>query len=218
MATTVPAKTVSAKMSIFKPVYMDQRVALSPAEFSKAAPDIDAYLTGILRNKLEGQCCAHGYVRPGSTEILARSMGQAENGRFTGDFMFLCKVKVACLLPHANQLFDCRILTMNKLGAYALIVDNGRLREAMRILIPRDLHLGNAEFDGLQVGQGIRVRLLRSRFQVNDPYIQGVGMYEGLAPAADAKEGGQEEADTGADTEAVAGPQLVVQEVASAAT
>jgi hypothetical protein len=216
MATATVAKTASAKMSIFKPVYMDERVALSPAEFSKAANDIDAYLTEVISKKLEGQCCAHGYVRPGSTEIKARSMGQAEHGRFTGDFIFLCKVKVACLLPHANQVFDCRILTMNKLGAYVLIVDNGRLREAMRILVPRDLHLGNEEFDGLQVGQGIRVRLLRSRFQANDPYIQGVGMYEGLAPAADAKEGAEsqeEAAEVGGE-----GPQLVVQEVVRAAT
>ena len=65
----------------------------------------------------------------------------------------------------------------------------------------------------LQVGQGIRVRLLRSRFQANDPYIQGVGMYEGLAPAADAKEGAAE-----GQEEAAEGPQLVVQEVVSAAT
>ena len=216
MATAAAAaKTASAKMSIFKPVYMDERVALSPAEFGKAASDIDTYLTDVISKKLEGQCCAHGYVRPGSTEIMARSMGQAEHGRFTGDFIFMCKVKVACLLPHANQVFDCRILTMNKLGAYVLIVDDGRLREAMRILVPRDLHLGNEEFDGLQVGQGIRVRLLRSRFQANDPYIQGVGMYEGLAPAADAKEGVQQEEGGQAEGE---GPQLVVQEVVRAAT
>lgn len=204
----VPVQS-GAKMSVFKPVYMDYRIALSPSEFSKAASDIDAYLTEKIRKKLEGQCCTHGYVRPGSTQIIARSMGQAEHGRFTGDFMFLCKIRIACLLPHANQVFDCRILTMNKLGAYALIVEGGSLREAMRILVPRDLHLGNEEFDTLQVGQGIRVRLLRSRFQANDAYIQGVGTYEGLVPAADAKATAEEE-----DEEA---PHVVVQEVSTAA-
>jgi hypothetical protein len=119
-------------------------------------------------------------------------MGQAEHGRFTGDFLFYCKVRVACLLPYANQVVEARVLKMNKLGAYALIVDEGRLREAMRILIPRDLHLGNEEFDGLTVGTGIKVRLLRSRFQANDAFIQAVGLYEGLAPDADAKTGEEE--------------------------
>lgn len=222
-ASAVVKKPATVKMSIFMPVYMDQRVSLTPSEYSKATGmGITAYLEDKLRQKLEGQCCAHGYVRPGSTKILARSMGQAEHGRFTGDFLFLCKVKVECLLPHVNQMFDCRVLTMNKLGAYVLIVDGGRLREAMRILVPRDLHLDKPEFDALQVGQGIRVRLLRSRFQTNDPYIQGVGMFMGMAPAADAKEGppaegGVEEGGEGEDATTTA-PQMVVQEVASAAT
>lgn len=208
-----PKPVTAVRMSVFKPVYMDHRVALSPSEFSKAATNINAYLEEKLRKKLEGQCCAHGYVRPGSTQILARSMGQAEHGRFTGDFIFQCKVRVACLLPHANQMFDCRILTMNKLGAYALIVEGGRLREAMRILVPRDLHLGNDDFNALEVGQGIRVRLLRSRFQANDPYIQGVGMYEGLAPAADAAAEPEAGETTEVEGQGQGSPSIVVQEV-----
>jgi len=177
----------AARMTLFKPVFIDQRVALKPTEFQEAASDIDAYLVEKIRKDLEGQCCSHGYVRPGSVQILARSMGQAEHGRFTGDFLYYCKVRLMCLLPHADQIIEARILKMNKLGGYALVVDEGRLREAMRILLPRDLHLGNAEFDALEVGQGVRIRLLRSRFQAKDAFIQSVGIFEALAPAADAK-------------------------------
>ncbi len=178
-------------MSLFKPVYLDRRIPVAPTELRDAAANIDEFLVKKIRKELEGVCCTHGYVRPGSTQILARSMGQAEHGRFTGDFLYHCKVKVACLLPHANQLVDARVLKVNKLGAYALIVDQGRVREAMRILVPRDLHLGNQEFDNLQVGQGIRVKILRSRFQNNDAFIQAVGTYEGLVPSADAKAEGE---------------------------
>ena len=177
----------ATRMTLFKPVFIDQRVALKPTEFQEAASDIDAYLVDKIRKDLEGQCCSHGYVRPGSVQILARSMGQAEHGRFTGDFLYSCKVRLMCLLPDADQIIEARILKMNKLGGYALVVDEGRLREAMRILLPRDLHLGNAEFDALEVGQGVRIRLLRSRFQAKDAFIQSVGIFEALAPAADAK-------------------------------
>ena len=175
----------TARMSLFKQVFLDQRVGLKPVELQEAAADIDAYLVTKIRKELEGACCTHGYVQPGTTQILARSMGQAEHGHFTGDFMFQCKVKIQCLLPHADQIVDARLLKMNKLGGYALIVDEGKLHEAMRILVPRDLHLGNTEFDALTVGQGIRIRLLRSRFQSKDAFIQSVGVYEGLSPSAD---------------------------------
>lgn len=174
----------TARMSLFKQVFLDQRVGIKPAELQEAAADIDGFLVTKIRKDLEGQCCMHGYVQPGSTQILARSMGQAEHGHFTGDFMFQCKVKIHCLLPQADQIVEARILKMNKLGGYALIVDDGRLHEAMRILVPRDLHLGNAEFDSLTVGQGVRIRLLRSRFQAKDAFIQSVGVFEGLSPNA----------------------------------
>jgi len=179
----------TARMTLFKPVFLDQRVSLKPSELKDASADIDTYLVAKIRKDLEGQCCTHGYVRPGSTQILARSMGQAEHGRFTGDFMYHCKVKIMCLLPTADQIIEGRILKMNKLGGYALVVDEGRLREAMRILLPRDLHLGNTGFDALEVGQGVKIRLLRSRFQAKDAFIQSVGLFEGLSAAADAKKG-----------------------------
>ena len=165
-------------MTLFRPVYVDQRISLLPGDFKKAAADIDAYLLNKLRKRMEGVCCMHGYVKPGSTQILSRSMGQAEHCRFTGDFQFHCKVKLMCLLPEAGQIMDVKILKVNKLGAYALVVDEGKVHEAMRILIPRDLHLGNATFDAFAPNQTVRIRLLRSRFQANDPFIQAVGSYD----------------------------------------
>lgn len=182
------------RMTSFKLVYLDKRVALSPSELRDAAGKIDDYLVGKIRKEIEGQCCTHGYVKPGSTQILARSMGQAEHGHFTADFIYQCKVRVRCYLPYADQVVDARILKVNKLGAYALMFDEGRISEAMRILLPRDLHLSNAEFEALEPGQGVRVRILRSRFQNSDPFIQAVGMYEGVAPAAAAGASKPEEA------------------------
>jgi DNA-directed RNA polymerase subunit E'/Rpb7 len=168
-------------MSLFRPVYMDQRVALSPTDFRDAAADVDAFLLKKLRKRLEEQCCTHGYVRGGSTQILARSMGQAEHCRFTGDFMYHCKVRILCYLPEAGQTVDAQILMTNKAGAYALLVDQGRVTEAMRIFLPRDFHLGNTAFDELQVEQVVRVRLLRARFKANDPFINVAGVFLGAS-------------------------------------
>lgn len=169
---------MSVRMSLFKPVYIDQRIDLSPTEFRDAAVDITNFLLEKMRGRMEGKCTTHGYVRIGSMQILARSMGQAEHGRFTGSFIYYCKIRIDCLLPYNEQIVDGRILKMNKLGAYALLTENGEDLEAMRILLPRDLHLGNAAFDNLTVGSMVRMRLLRSRFQANDAFIQAVAIYD----------------------------------------
>jgi DNA-directed RNA polymerase subunit E'/Rpb7 len=175
--------TQSAKMNLFRPAYMDCRVTLTPTELREAAANIDEFLTKKLRRQLEEKCCVHGYVRRGSTQILARSMGQAEHCRFTGDFLFVCKVRVLCFLPEAGQMVDAQVLKVNKGGAYALVVENGRVSEAVRIFVPRDYHIGNEEFDALMEEQVIRVQLRRSRFQANDPFIQAVGTFEGMSLA-----------------------------------
>ena len=64
------------------------------------------------------------------------------------------------------------------------MVDEGKVREAIRILLPRDLQLGNAEFDALKPGDGVRARILRSQFQTNDDYIRATGLFDGLQPSA----------------------------------
>ena len=176
-------------MSLFKPVFLEQRVTLGPTEFNEVnkVGSVDAFLTTKISKTLEGQCCMHGYVKPGSTQILARSLGQAEHGRFTGDFLYYCKVLVQCMLPEAGQVMDARILKKNKMGAYALLVDEGNTLEAMRILIPRDGYIGDAEFEGLEEGQSIRAKIVRTRFQINDAFIQGLAELEEVGPEAAAE-------------------------------
>jgi len=196
-------------MELFKPVFIDQRITLNPSDFAslKGEDPIQDYLKKKISAALEGRCCMHGYVREGSTELMARSMGQAEHGRFTGDFLYYCKIKILCLLPEAGQVLNARILKMNKMGAYALLVDGGNPLEAMRILIPRDGYIGVEEFDKLQVDQDIRVRIMRSRFQINDAFIQAIGQLESIgtvAAIAEVEEEAEEEVEAEAEEEAEA--------------
>jgi DNA-directed RNA polymerase subunit E'/Rpb7 len=171
MATTL-------KMSVFKPVFIDQRVALTPLEFREAASDIDGFLLAKMKKDLDGQCCIHGYVREGSMQIVARSMGQAEHGRFTGDFLYYCKIRIDCLTLHEGQVVEGQVIKANKMGAYALLTEGEQTLEAVRVLLPREFHVGSAEFDGLEPGTRIRMKILRSRFQKNDAFIQAAGTLE----------------------------------------
>lgn len=160
---------------MYNTVFLDERVALTPSEMSTihAMEDINALLTKKLQSKHEGKCNANGYVKPESVSILARSMGVAENGRFTGNLLYDCKVKCDVFYPVGGAEIEAIVIKVNKMGAYV------HFDEAIRILLPRDLHVGNVEFDSVEEGKTVRVRLERSRFQANDPYIMGVGVLVG---------------------------------------
>jgi hypothetical protein len=72
---------------------------------------------------------------------------------------------------------EVEVLKSNKMGIYAVY------QNAIRIMVPRDLHLGDEDFDQLKVGDRIRVEIQKSRFQLRDPFIVSVGVYRGLAGA-----------------------------------
>lgn len=160
---------------MYNSVYLDERVALTPAEISSisSAESIGEMLTKKLREKHEGKCNANGYVKPGSLTILGRSMGVAENGRFTGNLLYDCKIKCDVFYPIGGAEIEATVIKVNKMGAYV------HYDEAIRILLPRDLHVGNVEFDSIEEDKIVRVRLERSRFQANDSYIMGVGVLLG---------------------------------------
>lgn len=160
-------------MSLFTPVIFEEKVAIKASELHL---DIDELILNKVKQKIEGICISNGYVHPGSTEILERSMGEAEHGKFTAEFLYFCKVQCKCFIPFANQIVTCKIIAMNKSGAYALIVGSEGTLEAARIFCPRDYHLGSDIFDQLTVGTTLNIRLVKSRFQANDPFISVIGV------------------------------------------
>ena len=152
-------------------MYLDERVVLTPTELNTIheMKDLRETIHGKLAKKHENKCNANGFVLPKTLEILARSDGIAENGRFTGNFMYDCKFKCDVLYPTAESEVSAFVLKVNKMGAYAHHMN------AIRILLPRESHVENAAFDAIQEGSEITVRIERSRFQTNELYIMSVG-------------------------------------------
>lgn len=186
---------------MYKTVFLEERVSLTPTELAVKVhtSDIQDLLLARLKTKLESKCISSGFVKQDSLEILHRSMGGAENGRFTGNYMFYVKLKCKVFHPETDTQVDCRIIKVNKMGAYAVY------DEAMRVLLPRDLHLGNVDFDSLSPDDTVSLKILRSRFQTNDPYISSVGLFVSRSKESERKvKGGsgeeeeEEESDVGA--------------------
>ena len=65
------------------------------------------------------------------------------------------------------------------MGAYAAFEDS------LRVLLPRDLHLGNDSFDEIKVGEKIRVKIAKTRFSTKDQFIMAVGTMDEGGVVAD---------------------------------
>jgi len=163
--------------------FLEEQAVLTPKEFETAAIDMEGFLTLQLRKKLEGRCSPQGFIKENSLKLLSRTCGMAKSGTFTSDFTFRCKVQCDVLYPAVGDIVETEVLKVNKMGAYCAFEDS------LRVLMPRELphHLGNVNFDELKIGDKIRVKILKTRFQSRDEFIMAVGQLEDIvAPAAPA--------------------------------
>jgi len=177
--------------------YFEKKISLSPTTiFNKVGRDnnLDALLLQQLKEKLENKCSEHGFVLPGTLELISRSMGYFEAGRFTGDAVFYVKAEGKVINPADGFRVIGEVTRKNNMGLTVSYKNN-----SLRIQVPRDLHLGDDsdQFSAIQPGDFIEVELKKSLFQINDPYILTNGRFirkvSGDAVVAQVVQEGKEE-------------------------
>ncbi len=150
----------------------EEQVTLTPKDMRVKIESVETVLTEKLQQRLEGRCSRHGYVIPGTLKVLSRSMGSLEKGRFTGSIIFHVQAEGKVLNPPDGAIIEGVVIRKNKMGMYVSFMD-----DAIRVIIPRDLHIGDEAFETVEIGEKVEVEVKKSRFQVNDPYILSVGTF-----------------------------------------
>ena len=190
----------------------EEKVAISPADLRPEITSFDDILLSKVKKLLEGKCSKHGYVIPDSLELLSRSMGSAEKGRFTSDFLYYLKVLGKVYNPPDGLQVEGEVIRKNKMGLYVIIKD------AIRIMVPRDLHIGNEEFDSIEIGDKIIIEIKESRFQVNDTHILSIGEFVSMVSGALGGVSGSTsaEAEDAVEEEAIEAAEEAAEEEAAA--
>jgi DNA-directed RNA polymerase subunit E'/Rpb7 len=149
----------------------EEQVSLTPKDMRAKIDSVENLVRDKLQARLEGRCSRHGYVLPGTVKVLSRSMGGLEKGRFTGSIIFHVQAEGGVLNPPDGAVIQGEVIRKNKMGMYV------NYKDAVRVIIPRDLHIGDEAFEAVQIGETVEVEIKKSRFQVNDPYILSVGIF-----------------------------------------
>jgi len=161
-----------------------EKVALSPIDLRADITSFDDILLKKLKVQLEGKCSKNGYVIPGSLQLLSRSLGASEKGRGSADFLYYLKAQGKVYNPPDGLVVEGEVMLKNKMGCY-VILDN-----AIRIMIPRDLHIGNEEFDNIELKDRIRIEIKKSQFRANATHILSIGQFLGKVDDGSAAEDG----------------------------
>jgi DNA-directed RNA polymerase subunit E'/Rpb7 len=128
--------------------------------------NIQASLRAQVRLKYEGLCVAEGYIQRRSITIVDHSLGRTNLIR--GGLDYTVQFQADVCFPHPGQVYRLPVTLKSKIGIHAE-------QTPIKALLPRDLHLGNLDFDTLKEKEEVEFEVVGARFQQGDDSIVVLG-------------------------------------------
>ena len=139
--------------------------------------NIEASLLAQLRHKFEGVCVAEGYILDRSIAVVEHSLGRTNF--IKGGLDYTVKFQADVCMPHPGQTFRVPVTLKSKIGIHAELTP-------LKVLLPRDLHIGNSDFETVKEGEDIEFEVVGARFQQGDDSIVVLGKLKSIIqPAKD---------------------------------
>lgn len=139
--------------------------------------NMQASILAQLKMNFEGKCSAEGFIQRNSITIVNYSLGRTNyiKGGVDYDVQFQADV----CMPHAGQIFKAPVTVRSKVGIHAET-------PPIKVLIPRDLHIGNSDFESVKVDEVIEFEVIGSSFKQQDRDIIVVAkLLSKVAPAVE---------------------------------
>ena len=119
-----------------------------------------------LKIEYEGKCSSEGFINQNSITIIKYSLGRTNYIR--GGIDYDVQFQADICFPHTGQRFKAPMKLKSKIGIHAET-------PPIKILIPRDLHLGDLDFESIKENEEIEFEVIGSQFKQQDTEIIIVG-------------------------------------------
>ena len=136
--------------------------------------NIQTSLLTQLKHQFQGKCSAEGYVQKDSLTITKYSLGRPN--MLVGGVDYHVTFQADICLPHAGQRFKVRATLKSKIGIHADMTP-------LKILLPRDLHIGNPAFESVKDGDEVEFEVVGTpQYKQGDEYVIVVGKMVTVEP------------------------------------
>jgi len=128
--------------------------------------NIHSSILAQVKMMYEGRCSSEGFVQRNSVTVVRYSLGRANYIKGGIDYNVTFQADIC--MPHVGQRFRAPVKLRSKIGIHAET-------PPIKVLIPRDLHFENEEFDNVKVDEEIEFEVIGSQFKQQDDTIIVVG-------------------------------------------
>ena len=119
-----------------------------------------------LKQNYEGKCTPEGFIQQNSVTIVNYSLGRANYIKGGVDYDVTFQADIC--MPHTGQRFKAPVRLRSKIGIHAET-------PPIKVLIPRDLHIGSTDFEEVKVDDDIEFEVVGAQFKQEDESIVVVG-------------------------------------------
>lgn len=148
----------------------DYTLTIEPKHISNSIVDI---LASKLKRDLEGKCSTIGYIKPGSVKIIHKSLGTGNLTHFNGFITYHIKYTADICKPHEGMIIKSTVINSNMMGI--LCTTSDLEISPLNILLPRQHHIDNEEFNKLKNNDVILVSVTGIRYEHGDEQISVIG-------------------------------------------
>jgi DNA-directed RNA polymerase subunit E'/Rpb7 len=121
--------------------------------------NMQASILAQLKMNFEGKCSAEGFIQRNSITIVNYTLGRLNYIKGGADYDVQFQADVC--MPHSGQKFKAPVTVRSRVGIHCET-------PPIKVLIPRDLHIGNADFENVKIGDDIEFEVVGSRFKQQD--------------------------------------------------
>jgi DNA-directed RNA polymerase subunit E'/Rpb7 len=126
----------------------------------------EKYFMSYARNKLEGRCRKEGYLSIDSMTLESYSGGLLYSDSVSFDVCFRANV----CNPPVDTVTECKVINNTKIGIRGIYQEQDN---PIIFFVSRE-HNPKKNFDEYFIGQKIQVKIIGTRFELNDPSISSI--------------------------------------------
>ena len=153
--------------SIYSRCLMTRKLILPITFIGK---NLNQVISEKIKNDFEGKCVNEGYIKPESSTIINYSSGVIERGnQIVFEVIFECDI---CFLVEGANI-SCIVKNVNKAGIRA--ESSTEVPSPIIVFVAKDHHFNITEFNEIQIGDLINVKVVGQRFELNDKFISIIG-------------------------------------------
>jgi len=155
--------------SIYSRCLLTRKVVLPITYIGK---NLDEVIEEYIQNTFEGKCVVEGFVKPNSCKIIKHSSGLIVRGcNVVFDVVFECDV----CFPVEGMVLSCIVKNTVKAGIRAESATE--VPSPFVAFIAKDHHFTSQQFNEIQNGDVINVRVIGQRFELNDKSVSVIGEF-----------------------------------------